>query len=71
MPWTVKYCSKRVVQGYSGEAGVFIATQGPMTNTVIDFWQMVWQQRSPAVVMITKLTEHNRVTVVCLSACWS
>ena len=48
-------------QGYAGEARAYIATQGPMTNTVVDFWAMVWQERAPAIVMITKLTEHNRV----------
>jgi len=32
-----------------------------MTNTVNDFWAMVWQEKSPAIVMITKLTEQNRV----------
>jgi len=49
------------VQGYGGEARAYIATQGPMTNTVNDFWAMVWQEKSPAIVMITKLTEQNRV----------
>jgi len=50
------------VQGYGGEAGAYIATQGPMINTVNDFWAMVWQEKSPAIVMITKLTEHNQVS---------
>ena len=52
------------VQGYGGESRAYIATQGPMTNTVNDFWTMVWQERSSAIVMITKLTEHNRVSAV-------
>jgi len=51
------------MQGYGGDAGVYIATQGPMANTVNDFWAMVWQEKSPAIVMITKLTEQNRVPV--------
>ena len=53
-------------QGYGGEAGAYIATQGPMTNTVNDFWAMVWQEKSPAIVMITKLAEQNRVTTYLL-----
>lgn len=49
-------------QGYRGEERVFIATQGPMVNTVNDFWQMAWQEESPAIVMITKLKEKNEVS---------
>lgn len=71
-------------QGYHGEEKAFIATQGPMVNTVNDFWQMAWQEEAPAIVMITKLKEKNEVgaapprgdtesrggrsTVLCLSA---
>jgi protein tyrosine phosphatase len=36
--------------------------QGPMSNTVLDFWRMVWQEKAPIVVMITKLKEKNRVS---------
>ncbi|KHN85058.1 Receptor-type tyrosine-protein phosphatase R [Toxocara canis] len=36
---------------------VFIATEGPMLHTINDFWAMVWQEKSAAVVMITNLEE--------------
>uniref|UniRef100_A0A8C9EKA2 protein-tyrosine-phosphatase n=1 Tax=Pavo cristatus TaxID=9049 RepID=A0A8C9EKA2_PAVCR len=46
-------------QGYGGEEKVYIATQGPIVNTVSDFWRMVWQERSPIIVMITNIEEMN------------
>ncbi|KAA0185080.1 Receptor-type tyrosine-protein phosphatase R [Fasciolopsis buskii] len=48
-------------QGYAGRPNAFIATQGPMSHTVIDFWRMVWHSHAPAIVMITKLVEKRDV----------
>ncbi|PNJ63554.1 PTPRR isoform 4 [Pongo abelii] len=53
------YINANYIRGYSGKEKAFIATQGPMINTVDDFWQMVWQEDSPVIVMITKLKEKN------------
>jgi len=36
----------------------YIATQGPLKSTVEDFWQMVLEQRSTAVLMLTRTTEN-------------
>ncbi len=33
---------------------------GPTENTVIDFWRLVWQLRTPTIVMITNLVEAER-----------
>lgn len=52
-------------QGYNGAPSAYIATQGPMLNTVHDFWEMVWQEGSTTIVMITKLKEKNEVTGIC------
>jgi receptor-type tyrosine-protein phosphatase R len=38
----------------------FIATQGPMSNTLNDFWHLVWQESITYVVMITKLKENSK-----------
>ena len=31
----------------------FIATQGPLPDTVPDFWRLVWEQNSRTIVMLT------------------
>jgi len=68
------------VDGYR-RSGAYIATQGPLPETFADFWRMVWEQRTSAIVMMTRLEERNRVSVLhalvlmgrvygsCLSAC--
>ena len=53
-----------VVQGYDREPSSFVATQGPMPHTVVDFWRMVWSTNSPVIVMVTKLKERKRVSHV-------
>ena len=39
----------------------YIVTQGLLPNSVDDFWKMVWEQKSPAIVMVTNLMENARV----------
>ncbi|KAJ4431134.1 Receptor-type tyrosine-protein phosphatase N2 [Periplaneta americana] len=41
----------------------YIATQGPLPHTAPDFWQMVWEQGSVVMVMLTRLTENG--TAMC------
>uniref|UniRef100_A0A3B4AV26 protein-tyrosine-phosphatase n=1 Tax=Periophthalmus magnuspinnatus TaxID=409849 RepID=A0A3B4AV26_9GOBI len=53
------YINANYIRGYLGDERAYIATQGPMVNTVNDFWQMAWQEESPVIVMITKLKEKN------------
>ena len=33
---------------------------GPIPETLDDFWQMIWDQQSPTIVMLTKLIEGNK-----------
>ncbi|CAG01714.1 unnamed protein product, partial [Tetraodon nigroviridis] len=42
------------------EGKVFIATQGCLQNTVIDFWKMVYQENTHVIVMTTKEVERGR-----------
>ncbi|XP_053512741.1 receptor-type tyrosine-protein phosphatase H [Artibeus jamaicensis] len=39
----------------------FIATQGPLPQTVGDFWRLVWEQKSHTLVMLTNCVEFGRV----------
>ena len=35
--------------------------QGPVPNTVNDFWRMVWEQNVATIVMLTRLVEDAKV----------
>lgn len=39
---------------------IYIATQGPLPNTVDDFWWMVWQEKSECILMVTKEVERDK-----------
>ncbi|XP_077513961.1 protein tyrosine phosphatase Meg isoform X2 [Amblyomma americanum] len=45
----------------SGIVNRYIATQGPLPNTTVDFWEMVWEQQCTLVVMLTTLVERGRI----------
>nr|NP_001027610.1 tyrosine phosphatase [Ciona intestinalis]BAB00633.1 tyrosine phosphatase [Ciona intestinalis] len=38
----------------------YIACQGPLPNTSFDFWEMVWEQKSTLIVMLTTVVERGR-----------
>ncbi|XP_036259213.1 receptor-type tyrosine-protein phosphatase kappa-like [Molothrus ater] len=39
----------------------FIAAQGPLAGTVVDFWHMIWQEKTSVIVMLTGLVEQNKI----------
>ena len=33
---------------------------GPMRNTVVDFWRLIWQEHPQIIVMVTNLNEGGK-----------
>ncbi|XP_039657653.1 tyrosine-protein phosphatase non-receptor type 11b isoform X3 [Perca fluviatilis] len=52
--------SKHEERRHEDEGKVFIATQGCLQNTVVDFWKMVYQENTHVIVMTTKEMERGR-----------
>ncbi|XP_049663648.1 receptor-type tyrosine-protein phosphatase C isoform X10 [Accipiter gentilis] len=54
-----KYINASFIGGYWGPKAM-IATQGPLQETLSDFWQMVFQRKVKVIVMLTELKEGDQ-----------
>ncbi|KAM6938873.1 protein tyrosine phosphatase receptor type Fa [Lycodopsis pacificus] len=54
------YVNGNYIDGYRKQ-NAYIATQGPLPETLSDFWRMVWEQRTCTIIMMTRLEEKSRV----------
>ena len=52
-----------IPQGYKTR-NYFIVTQGPLANTINDFWLMVWQNKSACIVMLCDTMEEDKVCLL-------
>lgn len=48
-------------QGYQ-QRHQYIVTQGPLKDTVDDFWRMVWEHRASTIMMLCQLEEKGKVS---------
>ncbi|XP_026889018.2 protein tyrosine phosphatase receptor type Eb [Electrophorus electricus] len=53
------YINASFIDGYR-QKDYFIATQGPLSHTVQDFWRMVWEWKCHSIVMLTELKEREQ-----------
>lgn len=57
---TSDYINASFMDGYK-RRNAYIATQGPLPKTFVDFWRMVWEQMVLIIVMTTRVVERGRV----------
>ncbi|KAG5888658.1 hypothetical protein JTB14_014851 [Gonioctena quinquepunctata] len=56
------YINANYIDGY-GKPRCYIATQGPKSNTLADFWRMIWQERVRNIVMMANIYEGGKLMV--------
>ncbi|KAM6408173.1 receptor-type tyrosine-protein phosphatase eta [Rhynochetos jubatus] len=56
---TDDYINANYMPGYISKKA-FIAAQGPLPNTIDDFWRMIWEKDIYSIVMLTKCVEQAR-----------
>ncbi|CAI7990187.1 Receptor-type tyrosine-protein phosphatase gamma, partial [Geodia barretti] len=57
------YINANFIPGYK-KTKEYISTQGPLEQTVGDFWKMVWEQNTATIVMLTNLVEAGKASTI-------
>ncbi|XP_006819820.1 receptor-type tyrosine-protein phosphatase alpha [Saccoglossus kowalevskii] len=52
------YINASNIDGYR-QKGAYVVTQGPLKDTVEDFWRLVWESRTGSIVMLCHLQENG------------
>ncbi|KAG9351145.1 hypothetical protein JZ751_025035 [Albula glossodonta] len=56
---STKYINATYIDGYWGPRNL-IAAQGPLADTIADFWNMIFQKKAKAIIMLTECMEGNK-----------
>ncbi|KAK2140984.1 hypothetical protein LSH36_1190g00087 [Paralvinella palmiformis] len=54
------YINASFIEGYGNTECAYIATQGPVHQTMRDFWRMIWQYGANRIVMVANLAEDGK-----------
>ncbi|XP_060788384.1 tyrosine-protein phosphatase non-receptor type 18 isoform X2 [Neoarius graeffei] len=57
--YSCDYINANFIKGGTGSR-TYIATQGPLSNTVVDFWRMIWQYDIKVIIMACKEIELGK-----------
>lgn len=60
LPSSGGYIHANYIKGPDYTETAYIATQGPLSHTCTDFWEMVWHSQCKCIVMLTGLVEKGR-----------
>nr|XP_054765104.1 receptor-type tyrosine-protein phosphatase S-like [Lytechinus pictus] len=52
------YINASYITGYQRK-NMYIATQGPLPNTIPDFWRMIWESQTATIVMLTEMSQKG------------